>query len=653
MCGILGFLDPCGVEETSALALAERMGNTIRHRGPDDQGEWCDPAAGIVFGHRRLSINDLSPAGHQPMVSSSGRYVIVLNGEIYNFLELREDLASSGYPFKGHSDTEVALAAFERYGPAAALMLMVGMFAIGLWDREERALYLARDRVGEKPLYYTNIGRTFAFASDLNALREMPKWSSEIDRDALGLMMQHFYIPAPRTIYKGVRKLMPGTWLRIDRDDCSVEGVPTSYWSAADIAVDSMNDRPEAQPEAAIDELDALLRQTIRDKMISDVPLGAFLSGGIDSSTIVALMQAESKNKVRTFSIGFHEAEYNEAHEAKRVAEHLGTEHTELYIAPAEARAVIPKIPTLYSEPFADSSQIPTYLVSALARRDVTVALSGDGGDELFGGYVRYLLAEEMWKKFRRIPKSMRSALGGIAGLLPANKIDAFVGPLKRFMPAPWRYKQFGNKINKLAMICRSNEPTQVYRSLISMWMRPSQVLIGAGDVDLLASLPSQVMEATNFTEQMMLIDLMTYLPDDILVKVDRASMGESLEVRVPFLDHRIVEYAWRLPLDLKVHGREGKWLLRQVLYRYVPQALIDRPKMGFGVPIDQWLRGPLKEWAENLLDEARLRDEGFFHAAVVRTTWQQHVAGKADWAYLLWPILMFQAWFDHYERTN
>ncbi len=653
MCGILGFLDPSGVDETTALALAKRMGDTIGHRGPDDHGEWCDADAGIVFGQRRLSINDLSPAGHQPMISASGRYLIVLNGEIYNFQELRGDLERRGYPFKGHSDTEVALATFEHHGFAEGLTRFVGMFAIGLWERETRSLYLARDRLGEKPLYYGKIGDAFVFASDLNALRAMPGWSATIDRDALGLVMQHFYVPAPRTIYAGFKKLLPGTWLRVDRDKCAVDGEPVSYWSAADLAVGAARARDDIGPDAAVDELEALLRRTIRDKMISDVPLGAFLSGGIDSSTVVALMQAESISKVKTFSIGFAEGEYNEAHEAKRVADHLGTDHTELYVSPAEAQAVIPKLPKLYSEPFADSSQIPTYLVSAMARRDVTVALSGDGGDELFGGYTRYLLAEEMWRKFDSMPGPLRAFLGSFAGALPANKIDRLVGPIKPLIPAHWRHKQFGNKVHKLASICRSNDPEAVYKALISMWLIPSQVVIGANDVDMIAALPRAVADLPSFTERMMLIDLLSYLPGDILTKVDRASMGESLEVRVPFLDHRVVEYAWGIPMDLKVRNGEGKWLLRQVLHRFVPRELIDRPKMGFGVPIDDWLRGPLRDWAENLLDERRLRVEGFFHVREVRAKWQQHLSRNADWHYLLWPILMFQAWFDHYERAG
>ncbi len=653
MCGILGFLDPGSVDEQKAIALAKRMGVTMRNRGPDDHGEWCDAGAGIVLGQRRLSINDLSFAGHQPMVSASGRYVIVLNGEIYNFLELRRDLEQRGYPFRGNSDTEVAIASIEHYGFTEALTRFVGMFAIGLWDRDNRSLFLARDRIGEKPLYYGKVRDTFVFASDLNAIREMPGWSAQIDRDSLGLMMQHFYVPAPKTIYKDYKKLLPGTWLRVDARDCGIDREPVSYWSAADLAVVAADERQAIDPSTAIDALESLLRRTIRDKMIADVPLGAFLSGGVDSSTIVALMQAESMDKVKTFSIGFEDERYNEANEARQVATHLGTEHTELYVTPEQAQEVIPKLPELYSEPFADSSQIPTYLISALARRDVTIALSGDGGDELFGGYTRYLLAEKIWRRLNRIPDPLRFLVGMLVSLLPATKIDGLTNPIKSLLPDRWRYKHLANKLQKLAIICRSRDPEAVYKSLTSMWERPSRVVVGSRDIDMFQSQPGIISQLPNFTERMMLLDLLLYLPGDILTKVDRASMGKSLEVRIPFLDHRVVEHAWRLPLSLKVRGNDSKWLLKQVLFRFVPKVLIDRPKMGFGVPIDEWLRGPMRGWAEELLEERLLAHQGFFHAAEVKRTWQQHLSGKADWQHLLWPILMFQAWFDYYDRQS
>lgn len=648
MCGIVGILDFRGLEQSAAVALTAAMGEAIRHRGPDDHGEWCDAEAGVVLGHRRLSINDLSEHGHQPMVSASGRYVIVLNGEIYNFLELREECEAAGYPFRGHSDTEVALAMIERHGFAAALAHFVGMFAFAVWDREQRCLRVARDRVGEKPLYYGEVAGQFVFASDLNALRRLPGWSPRIDPDALGLMMQHFYVPAPRTIYANLRKLRPARWLEVRFGSGSFEYEEHSYWAPDQAVADR---RAALDEQTAIEELDSLLRRTIRDKMIADVPLGAFLSGGIDSSTVVALMQAESASAVRTFSIGFAERGYNEAEDAKRVAEHLGTEHTELYVTPEQTLDVIPRLPALYSEPFADSSQIPTYLVSQLARRDVTVALSGDGGDELFGGYNRYVLAESLWRRLAKMPRGLRHLGGAAAGLVSPGQVDAVMRCLKPLLPTSLRYKQYGDKFHKLATMCRADDEMGVYRMLVSMWSRPSQVVVGCGDVDLVGETLDEVPRGLNSTERMMLLDLLTYLPNDILVKVDRASMGESLEVRVPFLDHRVIEHAWRLPFDVKVRGGEGKWLLKQVLYRYVPKAMVDRPKMGFAVPVAEWLRGPLRDWGGDLLNEQRLRNDGYFRADEVRRTWDEHATGRVDWSPLLWPILMFQAWLDCYER--
>ena len=650
MCGIVGFIDPRGVDDKGAVELVRAMGKRIEQRGPDASGEWCDSEAGIVLGHRRLSINDLSPAGAQPMTSACGRYVIVLNGEIYNFHELRETLEQRGHRFRGHSDTEIALGAITEYGVVGALKRFVGMYAFGLWDAEEKALWLARDRVGEKPLYYGQFGAIFGFASDINALRAHPQWEAEIDSDAIGLMMQHLYIPAPRSIYKNIHKLPAAHVLRIDLDAGLQIGTPESYWSIFDLALSPGSRTIPTDPLAATDALDKILRETIRNKMISDVPLGAFLSGGIDSSTVVALMQSQSSTPVQTFSIGFSEKEFDEAQEAKKVASHLRTDHTELYVTPDEARSVIPGLPALYSEPFADSSQIPTYLVSKLARSQVTVALSGDGGDELFGGYNRYRYAESAWKSQQRWPLTMRRALGTLAGFLSPAMIDSGARAIRPLLPPQLRYKQFGNRINKLATVVGVDDPIALYRLLISMWQRPSQVVLKATDVMMLQRYSDVLSKMPEFAEQMMLADFLTYLPDDILTKVDRASMGVSLEVRVPFLDHRVIDFAWRTPLSLKVTGGETKWLLKQVLYRYVPAAMVDRPKMGFGVPIDEWLRGPLRTWGNDLLDEQRLQSDGYLDHTEVRRVWGEHVDGKADWGSLLWPVLMFQSWREHYH---
>ncbi len=653
MCGILGFVPATGKRETDLEGLCERMGMEMRHRGPDDSGVWIDRQIGLALGHRRLSIVDLSAAGRQPMMSANGRYVIVLNGEIYNFGELRKLLESSGYPFHGHSDTEVALATFERFGWEAALERFVGMFALALWDREERTLWLARDRVGEKPLYYATVNGTFLFASDLAALRRFPGWSPDIDRDSLGLMMRHFYVPAPRTIYQDVYKLSAGGWLRISLDGAGLALTPGRYWDASEVATDAAQNQRALEPALAVDQLDMLLRKTICDKMITDVPLGAFLSGGIDSSTIVALMQVESMKPVRTFSIGFEEAGYDEAVEAQRVAQHLGTSHTELYVSASEAQAVIPRLPDLYSEPFADSSQIPTYLVSALARQQVTVALSGDGGDELFGGYNRYHLGQRIWRRSARVPLSLRETVSSLARRLPEARIEQFFDQLRPMFPERWRHKQIGRKVQKLAALLSIPDEMEVYKSLISMWPEPSALVLGSSNVDLVDQLRGRTGGMPTFTERMMLLDFLTYLPDDILTKVDRASMGESLEVRVPFLDHRVAEHAWRMPLELKVRRGEGKWILKKVLERYVPRTLFERPKMGFGVPIGAWLRGPLRDWAETLLDSSRIAREGYFRATVVERHWRAHLEQRADNAHRLWPVLMFQAWLERYERPH
>ena len=650
MCGLAGFLALDGrFAVAEADAVAHGMLSRLRHRGPDDGGVWLDGDAGIALGHRRLSIIDVSAAGHQPMISADGRYVATLNGEIYNHASLRSALPD--YPYAGHSDTEVAVAAVQAYGIASALERFVGMFAFAVWDREQRCLYLARDRLGEKPVYYGWLDGNVVYASELKALRHHPQWRGEIDRRALGLLLKHAYIPAPHTIFTAIKKLPPGTWIAIRAGDSAANAQPETFWAAADV-LHGQQDRPPPSPSAAVDGLETLLRAAIGDQMIADVPLGAFLSGGIDSSLVVALMQAQSARKVKTFSIGFFEPEYNEADKAQQVAAHLGTDHTELYVTPSETRAVIQSLADMYDEPFADSSQIPTYLLCKLAREHVTVSLSGDGGDELFGGYTRYAVGRDLWRPVERTPRCMRRAGSELIKRIPPRQLDRVIGPFRFLLPEHLRFKQMGHKLHRLAAVWNDASQDAIYRRLICLWHEPGEVVLGYPGGDILEPLAGTLDGIENFTERMMFTDMVTYLPDDILVKVDRASMSESLEVRVPFLDHRVVEYAWRLPIELKVNGREGKWPLKQILNKYVPRELVDRPKMGFGVPIEHWLRHELRDWAEALLDEHRLRNEGFFEPAPIREKWNAHASGEAGWHYLLWPVLVFQSWWENYQKN-
>ena len=628
-------------------AIARAQNETMLHRGPDSGDIYLDHEAGLALAHRRLAILDLSPSGHQPMVSSCGRFAMVCNGEIYNHAELRKDL--SGYPFRGHSDTEVAVAAIQRWGVRGALTRFVGMFAFGVWDSNDRVLYLVRDRLGEKPLYFGRLKRGLVFGSELQALCAHPDWDGRVDRDSLTLLLRYGYIPAPRSIYQGIGKVMPGSVVTIRTDRPHPDIQQETYWSAAKVVLNGIETRRTGDPRDAVDELDVLLNTTIIDKMAADVPLGAFLSGGIDSSAIAAIMQRQSVQAVRTFSIGFHESEYNEAHYARAVAKHIGTDHTELYVTPEETRAVIPRLPTLYDEPFADPSQIPTCLIAALARRDVTVALSGDAGDELFGGYTRYFVGGRLWRGMERIPLPVRAAAGALIRGTPPGVFDAAMAAVRPMMPRRWRYQHAGQKLHKLARVWNAASHDAIYAMLVSLIDEPSKIVIGSREPDGLGRHRSTLNEIGGFTDRMMFADLVTYLPDDILVKVDRASMGVGLEVRVPFLDHRIVEFAWQQPVSLKILGNQGKWLLRQVLRKYVPDKLIDRPKMGFGVPIEHWLRGPLREWAEALLDANRLRREGFFEPKPVRDKWDAHQSGNRAMQYELWPILMFQAWAEQY----
>ncbi|HWP34933.1 MAG TPA: asparagine synthase (glutamine-hydrolyzing) [Thermodesulfobacteriota bacterium] len=654
MCGLAGVLDHTARTGPEALReAAARMAEALRHRGPDDAGVWVDAPAGIGLGFRRLAIVDLTPAGRQPMESACGRYVLAFNGEIYNFGALRRELERLPAPprFRGRSDTEVLLAAISRWGLEETLERVNGMFAIALWDRQRRCLCLVRDRLGEKPLYYGLAGPgLFLFGSELKALRAHPAFRGEIDRDALALFFRYAYIPAPYSIYRGIRKLPPGSLVTVPAGRATPLAEPVPYWSARAAAERGVAEPFGGTTAEAVEALDALVRDAVALRLEADVPLGAFLSGGIDSSTVVALMQAQSARPVRTFTIGFHEPGYDEAAAARAVARHLGTEHTELYVTPAEAMAVIPRLPELYDEPFADASQIPTFLVAQLARRHVTVTLSGDGGDELFGGYTRYAWAASLRRTLRRVPAGLgRLAARGIGALSP-EAWDAVFRSLGPLLPRRARQSQPGDKLHKLAAILADGRPAAIYRGLVSHWPEPGALVRGASEPETVLTCADGAPAAPDFLRQMMYLDLVTYLPDDILVKLDRATMGVGLEARVPLLDHRVVEFAWRLPVEMKLRDGRGKWLLRRLLARYVPPELVERPKMGFGVPIGRWLRGPLREWAESLLDEGRLAREGFLDPGRVRARWTEHLAGSRNWQYLLWDVLMFQAWLDAYR---
>ena len=654
MCGIAGAMGAAGTARYEFEAQARRMSGAISHRGPDDEGSWCDPDVGLVLAHRRLAIVDLSPAGHQPMLSASGRWVVVFNGEIYNHLDLRRVLeqAQVAPGWRGHSDTETLLAGFDAWGIRATVERCIGMFAFAVWDRRERVLTLGRDRLGEKPLYYGWQGSgekaCFLFASELKALKAHPAFAAEIDRDALCLLMRHNCIPAPHSIYRGISKLLPGNLLTISlaRRDPAVE----TYWSLAEVAVAGNRDPFTGPSTQVVDDLEALLMSAVRQQMVADVPLGAFLSGGIDSSTIVALMQAQSSRPVKSFTIGFNEDGYNEAVHAKAVARHLGTEHTELYVTPRQALDVIPRLPSLYCEPFADSSQIPTFLVSQLARQHVTVSLSGDAGDELFAGYNRYVLASNLWGRISRMPGSLRSVSAACIRGVPPSAWSKLLRPLRPFTLASLRQANVGDKLHKGADVLSARSADDLYLGLVTHW-EPGRLVIGGSEPATVLRGNRLALPGLDDVQRMMALDAMTYLPDDILVKVDRAAMGVSLESRVPFLDHRVVEFAWRVPQSMKLRDGVGKWALRQVLYRHVPKELIERPKMGFGVPIDDWLRGPLRDWAEDLLNARRLTGEGFFDPLPIRQKWAEHLSGARNWQYLLWDVLMFQAWQESCAR--
>lgn len=639
MCGFTGYWSPKGGADG---ALATRMAQAIAHRGPDSDGTWIDHRGELAMGHRRLAIIDLSEAGHQPMVSACGRYVISYNGEIYNHMALRAELDAAGAApnWRGHSDTETLLAAIAHWGVAGALQRLNGMFGFALWDIQRRELTLARDRMGEKPVYYGHSGATFFFGSELKSFAPHPDWKPEIDRQSLARFLRHNYVPGPASIYRGIGKLMPAHYLTVREG--AVADAPTCYWDLDTVAANGIAEAA-GSPEAFADELDALLKDCVGLRMMSDVPLGAFLSGGYDSTIVAAMMQAQSSRPVRTFTIGFDERAYNEAHHAKAVARHLGTDHTEMYVTPQDALEVVPSLPAIWDEPFSDSSQIPTLLLSRLTRQHVTVSLSGDGGDELFCGYNRYASGYALWSRLKKLPLPARQALAWSMRHTPRAAAEL----AERLLPRRFGVQNIPDRLPKLAEVLSQPNDREYYRDLISHWREPEAVVLGSssgsGDEWQVAGWD----RVGGMLDRMMLADMKSYLPDDILVKVDRASMAVSLEARVPMLDHRLVEFAWRTPLEFKQRKGQGKWLLRQVLYRYVPKELMDRPKMGFGVPIDEWLRGPLREWAEELLDERRLREQGYLDPEPIRTKWREHLSGTRRWHYLLWDVLMFQAWLE------
>ena len=642
MCGIAGFLRIGAVQPEEAKQQLSRMAQAILHRGPDGTGKWLDADAGIGLAHRRLAVIDLSPLGAQPMHSASGRMVITFNGEIYNHQALRASLERLGIRFRSLSDTEVLIEAIEQWGIEETLRRTRGMFAFGLWDAELRSLYLARDRFGEKPLHFGIFGRTLLFGSELKALRAHSAWRAELNRDALALLLRHYYIPAPHTIYCGVRKLHPGSFVRIHDRDGSFDIDEQQYWEPRALV------REARQTDGEIlERLDTELQRAVRLQMTADVPVGAFLSGGIDSSLIVSLMQRASPRRVRTFSIGFPGQVLDERPFARRIAAHIGTDHTELAVSAHDALAVIPKLPDIYDEPFADSSQIPTYLVSQLARESVTVALTGDGGDELFGGYTHYTDTLAYWLRVQRLPAAMRKMIRSLVEVAPWPLIVACAAPAR---VGPWGLDwNLADRIKERSPQLFAADFRQLYRTYVSFWHSPNEVVLGAHE-------PSTVLSgqlspaAAGAMEHMMYMDTCQYLPDDILVKVDRAAMRVSLETRVPLLDPAVADIAWDTPLAVHQRDGRGKWLLRQLLSRYVPRSMFERPKSGFAAPVSEWLRGDLKDWAAQLLAPARLRKEGVFQPSIIERRWRQHQAGISDWSVQLWTVLMAQLWLERWQ---
>lgn len=659
MCGLAGSVEPRGGRSREALlAIASDMADAVRHRGPDDADAWADPTVGVALGHRRLSIVDLTPAGRQPMVSPGGHLHLVFNGEVYNHGELRQALEREGVAFRGHCDAEVLLAAIERWGLERALQASVGMHAFALWDARERVLHLVRDRLGEKPLYYGVHGGALLFGSELKALRRHPAWRGRVDRRALTLFARLSYVPAPWCIHEDVRQLLPGTVLtipleRLEREPREVLDLePVPFWSAARAAERGLAEPFRGRAGDAADELERRIREAVRHQLLADVPVGAFLSGGIDSSTVVALAQAESTDAVRTFSIGFEEAEWNEAEHARAVARHLGTDHQELVLTAGDALALIPRLADIHDEPFADPSQLPTHLVATLARRHVKVSLSGDGGDELLAGYDRYRWVRNLWHAVGFLPQPLRSALAALVTLVPEAAWDAVVRLARPVLPDAAQKPHAGTKVHRLAALGRERDAVLAYRRLVSHWESPTEIVVEGDEPETVLASGGPPLPWRDLVQRVSWLDLVTYLPHDILVKVDRAAMACSLETRVPLLDHRVVELALSLPTAMKLRAGHGKDVLRRVLARHVPPELTDRPKAGFGVPIDQWLRGELREWAEALLEPRRLEREGYLRAGPVRAAWEEHLTGRRNHQYRLWNALMFCAWRERWEAS-
>lgn len=642
MCGIAGFISDR--PDDGFTSVLTRMAGMISHRGPDDDGVWIDEFAGIALAHRRLSILDTSPAGHQPMTSACRRYVIAFNGEIYNHNKLRLLLAESGghSDWAGHSDTETLLACVSAWGLEKSLKLLKGMFAIALWDLKESVLYLARDRMGEKPLYYGWQGGSFLFGSELKALKVHPNFRGEVDRGALALFFRHNYIPGPYSIYRNIWKLPAGSYIKLQSPGLEEKEspAPVAFWSLRTVAEQGVGNPFDGDETEALNLLDAKLGNSIQEQMLSDVPLGGLLSGGVDSSTVCALMQSSSMQPINTFTIGFDEQHFNEATHARAIAAHLGTNHTELYVSAHDALELAPQMASMYDEPFADSSQLPTHLVMRMARQHVAVALSGDGADELFGGYNRYTYAPKVWQQVQKMPGPLRELLCALLTAVPAPSLNK----LSRLASI----SQLGDKAHKLGQrLSGVNDIDDFYISLVSEWGDVENLVVGNPVSSSLLDVRSQWPNLNDAVNRMMALDALSYLPDDILVKVDRAAMAVSLESRAPFLDYELVEFAWQLPMDYKIKNGQGKWLLRRLLSRYIPQSLMDRPKMGFSIPLDEWLRGPLRDWGENLLAEDRLQQEGYLNPVPIRAAWLKHQVGSANYGYRLWSVLMFQAWLQ------